>query len=96
MVLAQVRPWRRVGDGWKQPATAADSSPHRSKTLGDDHHAGRMGVRIEDGKLTITVFSPALANAICWRRGAHAHQVEGGARGARHDRQPEEQDITDG
>jgi hypothetical protein len=30
-----------------------------------------MGVRIEDGKLTITVFRSALANAICWCRGAH-------------------------
>jgi hypothetical protein len=27
-----------------------------------------MGVRIEDGKLTITVFHSAPANAICWRR----------------------------
>ena len=97
---------RGVGDGGEQPAqldrgrqlaALLESGTDRcGLCLGDDHHAGRMGVRIEDGKLTITVFSPALANAICWRRGAHAHQVEGGARGARHDRQPEEQDITDG
>ena len=32
-------------------------------------------MRIEDGKLTITVFSPALANAICWAQGG-AHQFK--------------------
>jgi hypothetical protein len=36
-----------------------------------------MGVRIEDGKLTITAFRSALANAIRWRRRAHwgAHEA---------------------
>jgi hypothetical protein len=29
-----------------------------------------MGARIEDGKLTITVFRSALANAICWHLSA--------------------------
>jgi len=43
--------------------------------LGDDAHAGRMGVRTAGGKLTITVFRSAtvfhsaLANVICWARG---------------------------
>ena len=62
----------------RRSSTAAENSPRCSKSgadrgglcLGDDEHAGRMGVRIEDGKLTITVFRSALANAICWRRGA--------------------------
>jgi hypothetical protein len=34
-----------------------------------------MGVRIDDGKLTITVFRSALANAIC-RRGGRAPGIE--------------------
>jgi hypothetical protein len=54
--------------------------------LCDDEHAGRMGVRIEDGKLTITVFRSALANAIRWRRRAHQGS-RWCSRGARHDRQ---------
>ena len=67
---------RGVGDGGEQPAqldrgrqlaALLESGADRGGLcLGDDEHAGRMGVRIEDGKLTITVFRSALANAICW------------------------------
>ena len=52
MVLAQVRPCAvsvMAGNN-RCISTSADSSPHCSKTLGDDHHAGRMGVRTEDDK----------------------------------------------
>ena len=71
---------RGVGDGGEQPAQLdrgrqlaallEGGADRGGLCLGDDEHAGRMGVRTEGGKLTITVFSPALANAICWRRGA--------------------------
>ena len=69
---------RGVGDGGEQPAQLDRGRELAALLEGgadcggfclcDDHHAGRMGVRIEDGKLTITVFRSALANAICWRR----------------------------
>ena len=96
---------RGVGDGGEQPAQLdrgrelaallVDGADRGGLSLGDDEHAGRMGVRIEDGKLTITVFRSALANAICWRRG-RAPGSRWCSRGARHDRQCEEQEIGDG
>jgi hypothetical protein len=76
-----------VGDGGEQPAQLdrgrelaallVDGTDRGSLSLGDDEHAGRMGVRIEDGKLTITVFRSELAKAICFGAG-DVHQAPRG------------------
>ena len=54
---------RVVGDGWEQPAQLdrgrelatllVDGANRGGLSLGDDEHAGRMGVRTEGGKLGI-------------------------------------------
>jgi hypothetical protein len=84
-----------VGDGGEQPAQLdrgrelaallVDAADRGGLCLGDDEHAGRMGVRIEDGKLTKRSSARRWRTRSVGRRG-RAPDLRWCSRGARHDR----------